>query len=78
MAIRKNEIPFYLDFNTYVKTRKTRAARVPGPFTVETREGYLSCPDGYLALDSEGFPYPIAKDEFENIYELDPSDDDGE
>lgn len=51
------------------KKRLTQAIRIDGPFEVETREGTLSCPDGYLAVDSMGWPYPIAKDEFENIYE---------
>lgn len=47
----------------------TAAVRMEGPFSVETREGPLSCPDGYLAVDSQGWPYPIARDEFEAIYE---------
>lgn len=56
------------DWAIYKKKRLTQAARVIGPFTVLTREGKLSCPDGYVALDSEEFPYPIAKLEFETIY----------
>ncbi|HTE63404.1 MAG TPA: hypothetical protein VK631_23815, partial [Solirubrobacteraceae bacterium] len=28
----------------------------------------LSCPDGWLALDSNGDPYPIAADVFRAIY----------
>lgn len=47
----------------------TRAIRVGGPFTVKTREGTLTCPDGYLAMDAHGWPYPIAANEFEAIYE---------
>lgn len=27
----------------------------------------LRCEDGYLAMDSRGYPYPIATDEFESI-----------
>lgn len=53
----------------YRKTRTIFAARIQGPFTVETREGTLTCPDGYLAVDSEGWPYPIARSEFDAIYE---------
>jgi hypothetical protein len=53
----------------YRKKVMTRALRMDGPFTVETREGTLTCPDGYLAIDSSGWPYPIAADEFEAIYE---------
>jgi hypothetical protein len=47
----------------------TRAARVAGPFQVVTKEGVLTCADGYLAFDHRGWPYPIAADEFERIYE---------
>jgi len=56
-------------FSLYRKMKLTKAMRVPGPFTTETREGILECPDGYLAIDSDGWPYPIAKEEFEYIYE---------
>ena len=52
----------------YRKRTETFAVRVEGSFEVKTREGTLSCPDGYLALDSQGWPYPIAKGEFETIY----------
>lgn len=51
------------------KRHLTPAIRVEGPFKVETREGTLECPDGWLAVDSEGFPYPIADSEFRRIYE---------
>ena len=47
----------------------TRAARIEGPFEVVTKEGVLTCADGYLAFDHRGWPYPIAADEFERIYE---------
>jgi hypothetical protein len=53
----------------YRKTTVTRALRMDGPFTVETREGTVTCRDGYLAVDAGGWPYPIAADEFEAIYE---------
>lgn len=53
----------------YRKTALTRAVRIKGPFTVLTREGPLPCPDGYLAVDAHGWPYPIAADEFAAIYE---------
>ena len=61
----------HVDSGAWASWRKrvtTKAVRIYGPFTVETREGPLSCPDGYLAVDSQGWPYPIAKDEFETIY----------
>ena len=56
-------------WKAYKKKRLTTAIRISGPFEVLTREGVLTCPDGYLALDSQDWPYPIAKDEFETIYE---------
>lgn len=33
----------------------------------------MTCPDGWLALDSEGSPYPISKIVFEDTYEEIPS-----
>jgi hypothetical protein len=58
-----------LMYGLYNKRRITPAARIEGTFTVVTREGVLSCNDGYLALDTEGYPYPIARPEFEKIYQ---------
>ena len=57
-----------LMFGLYEKRRTTPAARIEGPFLVETREGVLKCQDGYLALDTEGHPYPIAAEEFKKTY----------
>ena len=43
-----------------------------GPFSCVTSEGNLaSCADGWLAIDSQGHPYPIGADEFAATYELD-------
>jgi hypothetical protein len=56
------------DWGSYVKITVTRAVRMSGYFEVWTREGLMSCDDGWLALDSKGNPYPIAADEFERIY----------
>lgn len=53
----------------YRKKHLTQATRITEPFAVETREGKLICQNGYLAVDSKGFPYPIDKEEFESIYE---------
>jgi hypothetical protein len=50
------------------KTALTRASRISGPFIVETSEGPLRCADGWLAVDARGYPYPIAADEFDQIY----------
>jgi hypothetical protein len=33
-----------------------------------TSEGTLRCQGGYLAIDSRGYPYPIADEEFQRIY----------
>jgi hypothetical protein len=43
--------------------------RIIGPFSVATQQGILSCPDGYLAVDAAGWPFPISQDEFESLYE---------
>lgn len=56
-------------WRSYNKRAVTRAKRIDGPFSVETREGLLTCRDGYLAIDAHGWPYPIAREEFELIYE---------
>lgn len=57
------------DWGKYRKKVATSALRIDGPFIVETSEGDLTCQDGYLAIDARGYPYPIAADEFELIYE---------
>lgn len=64
----KANIDFLKTAPTYQKRALTHATRIDGPFIVETSEGEARCEDGYLALDSRGFPYPIAKEEFEAIY----------
>lgn len=56
------------DFELYSKTEPIEAIRLDGPFTVETREGRVTTDDGWLALDSGGYPYPIAADEFDQVY----------
>lgn len=54
---------------SYRKRTLTAARRMNGRFVVETREGVVTCEDGWLAVDAHGYPYPIAADEFETIYE---------
>ena len=51
------------------KVALTRARRIEGPFQTVTREGTLTCEDGYLAVDPDGYPYPIERSVFEDIYE---------
>lgn len=49
-----------LDFHVFRKAGSTYMARVVGPFSVRTKEGLAHCPDGWLAVDSEGDLYPVA------------------
>lgn len=58
------------DWNEYKKKVTTKAVRIEGEFIVATSEGDLRCKDGFLAVDSRGYPYPIATEEFNQIYEL--------
>lgn len=61
--------------NAWAEFRKkvnTRAIRIEGPFRVDTSESESEpffCGDGWLAIDARGYPYAIAVDEFELIYE---------
>jgi len=59
---------------SYRKKVSTLAVRVDGPFRVHTSEGPLECKDGYLCKDARGYPYPVAKDEFDLIYREDTDD----
>lgn len=52
----------------FYKVASTRMRRVRGPFRVLTSEGPVQCEDGWLALDSRGYPYPIAAEEQAAIY----------
>jgi hypothetical protein len=58
-----------LPFVAYRKTRLTFAVRIQGRFHCVTSEGNVaSCEDGWLAIDSRGFPYPINAAEFDDTY----------
>lgn len=70
MKYNRNNIPIGHMARFDRKVLFVEATRIDGPFTVETREGPLDCPDGYLAVDVNGDPYPIARDVFEKIYDL--------
>lgn len=52
----------------YMKRHATQMIRIDGPFEVQTREGVVQCADGFLAIDSGGWPYPISKEEQERMY----------
>lgn len=56
-------------FRPYRKKTVTWAVRMNGPFETQTKEGRLHCPNGYLAFDTAGWPYPIAVSDFEAMYE---------
>ena len=56
-------------WKTYKKKVLTQAVKMKGSFEVETSEGLMKCSDGYLASDARGYPYPIATEEFEQIYD---------
>lgn len=53
----------------YRKTFSTPMARVKGAFCVQTKEGLLTCQDGWLAIDAAGYPYPISAQDHEQMYE---------
>lgn len=65
----RNCLPDPKFWQEYRKKIPVRATRIIGPFEVITREGRMSCEDGWLAIDSRGWPYPIAADEFDRAYE---------
>lgn len=58
-------------YQRFRKTYKPLAIKVTGTFHCETSEGNIaSCTDGWLAVDSRGYPYPINTIEFDETYEL--------
>lgn len=70
----KDNLPPETDerWGSFQKRVATRAIRIDGPFRVETSESEnepFYCEDGYLAIDARGYPYAIATEEFELIYE---------
>lgn len=69
ITFSKGNIPEDLKFDEFRKKALTRAARIVGPFVVETSEGTLTCSDGWICIDARGYPYPVADDEFRLIYE---------
>ena len=53
------------------KIRCTPAVKILGAFHCLTSEGNVaSCADGWLAVDSQGYPYPVNSFEFEATYRL--------
>lgn len=71
MHYHDKALPPTADWAHYRKTVTTRMTPVVGPFTVTTREGDYSLPVGWLgfiALDVEGYPYPIEAEVHQRSY----------
>lgn len=73
-TITRTNLTDLIDWKLYQKKVKTKAIRLIGPFEVQTSEGLLTCKDGYLCMDARGYPYPVATEEFNLIYEESPDD----
>jgi hypothetical protein len=68
MFVTKDSYPD-VHFKEYAKIRTTWAVKIEGTFHCVTSEGNVaSCSDGWLAIDSHGFPYPVNTFEFETTY----------
>ena len=68
--VTRDELPKG-SYRTYRKCFRPKAIRMTGPFQCLTSEGNVaSCADGWLAIDSQGYPYPIGAAEFEATYNL--------
>ncbi len=66
-------------FVRYQKIRATPAVRIEGTFHCLTSEGNVaSCTDGWLAIDSRGYPYPVNDYEFALSYRVVEDGDDGQ
>lgn len=66
-----SNLPAEDEYTHYRRTKLyVKAIRIAGPFVTVTREGPLTCDDGWLAIDSEGWPYPIANEEMKKIYDV--------
>lgn len=58
------------EWKHFRKVGTTRMIRIDGPFQCDTVDGNrVLCHDGWLALDAQGFPYPIAASEQAVSYE---------
>lgn len=65
-----------LGWGFYRKVAVTSAAYVEGVFYVETQHGVVAAQDAWVAIDADGYPYPIAATVFEATME--PADPGGE
>ncbi|HEU5394694.1 MAG TPA: hypothetical protein VFV36_07805 [Candidatus Methylomirabilis sp.] len=60
-------------WRAYRKVRTTDMLWIRGPAEVATREGIYTLPEswrGYIAVDSDGYPYPVEFGEHLNAYVL--------
>ena len=56
-------------YRRYSKSFAPKAIRMTGTFHCLTSEGNVAtCTDGWLAIDSHGYPYPINAAEFDSTY----------
>lgn len=63
------------DWQQFKSTAVRYMRRIRGPAVVVTQEGEYELPDGWdgwIALDSAGFPYPITAEEQAKSYEAMP------
>jgi hypothetical protein len=60
-------------FRPYRRKNVTWMMRVETPFKVVTQHGIVECDDGYVAVDEEGWPYPISISVHAKAYE--PAED---
>nr|BDD43756.1 hypothetical protein 16 [bacterium] len=58
-----------LTWPRYRKRKPVRAMRVDGQFECRYRGRTLRCEDGYVVVGRYGNPYPLEKEEFEELYE---------
>ena len=65
------------EFEQYEKRTPVRAVKIEGEFSCDTVHGHRTSRTGYLAIDSEGFPYPIDKVVFNATYVKVEEKDDG-
>lgn len=59
-------------WGSYRKKTVTRMTPIDGPCVIETQEGDYFLPegwDGFLALDAEGWPYPLVASVHQRSYE---------
>lgn len=57
-----------LEFKPHRKKAITQIARVEGQFTCMTSNGPVQCDNGYVAIDRDGYPYPISVKAFDEAY----------